>query len=172
MKKIIIYSAIAAFLINSSKAQATTPDSLTDINESTEQSSTRLSLWIPGIVMKMAAEIAGNHVDNEAAAAVDLIRKFGNTTICIREGKYYKDKTDKKMTRKINRMERHDYEQLLSVIAGDEHVNISIRENKRGKIKRMVILVDEKDKSYVFVKMNCRLKMEDVAKVCNQYTGI
>lgn len=137
------------------------------IDEGSE--STRINLWIPGIFMKMAAEIAENHVDNDHLAAVDLIHKIGNTTICIREGEYYQARTDKKMTRKLNRMERQDYEALVSVISEGESVNISIRENKHGKIKRMVVLVDEKDETFVYVKMNCRLKMEDVAKVCNQY---
>lgn len=47
--------------------------------------------------MKMAAGIAEEHVDGQDAAAVDLLRKFGNTTICIREGEYYKEKQIKKL---------------------------------------------------------------------------
>lgn len=74
------------------------------------------------------------------------------------------------MTRKLDRMERKNYSELMSVITAEEQVNISIKENKKGKIKRMVLLVDEKDNTYVFLKMNCKLSIDDISKVCSQFT--
>lgn len=69
----------------------------------------------------------------------------------------------------MNRMERKNYEALVSINSEGEKVNISIKENKRGKIRRMVVLVDEQDESFVFIKLNCRLDMQDIAEVCNNY---
>lgn len=137
-------------------------------NDKPDESS-KVNIWVPGFLIKMVAGIAEDHVDGQDADSIDLLSKFGNTTICVREGEYYKDKTDKKMTRKLNRMERKNYEELMSVVTENEQVNMSIKENKRGKIKRMVILVDEKDETYVYLKMNCKLQMEDIQQVCDQY---
>lgn len=129
------------------------------------EESTKLNLWIPGLVMKMAAGIAENHLDPEDRAAADLIRKFGSMNICIREGEAYADRTDKKITRKLDRMERRNYEDLMSVRTDEETVKMSIRTNKHDKIKRMVILVDEKDETFVYLKMHCRLKVDDISSL-------
>lgn len=132
---------------------------------------TKLNLWIPGCLIKMAANIAGNHVEGDDAMAVEFIHKIGNMNICIREGAYYSARTDKKVTRKLNRMEKKDYEQLVSVFTENEKVNISIRE-KNGKIKRMVVIVDEKDETYVYLKMNCRIDPEDISKLAGNYSNL
>lgn len=167
MKNFRLILTLLTIVLLSQSAFAATPE----VPAPDEMSSSKINLWIPGFLMKMAAEIADDHVDDiEDEQAIDLLRKFGNTTICIREGEYYKDRTDKKMTRKLERMERNNYSELMSVITAEEQVNISIKENKKGKIKRMVVLVDEKDNTYVFLKMNCRLSIDDISKVCNQFT--
>ena len=167
MKNIRLILPLLAVLLISNTTFATAPET----NTPDDMSSSKINLWIPGFLMKMAAEIADDHVDDEAdEQAINLLRKFGNTTICIREGEYYKDRTDKKMTRKLDRMERKNYSELMSVITADEQVNISIKENKKGKIKRVVVLVDEKDNTYVFLKMNCKLSIDDISKVCSQFT--
>ena len=133
-----------------------------------DDNSTKLNLWIPGFLVKMVAEIAEDHVEGEEAAAVELMRKFGGITVSIREGEYYSDKSDKKMTRKLNRMEKRNFEELVSVKSEDANVNLSIRENKRGKIKRLVVLVDEPGETFVYVKMHCRLSLEDITKLTNE----
>ncbi len=133
---------------------------------------TKLNLWIPGFLIKMAAGIAEDHVDGEDAMAVDFIHKIGNMNICIREGEYYSERTDKKVTRKLNRLEKKDYKELVSVYTAEEKVNISIKVNKKGKIKRMVVIVDEKDETYVYLKMNCRISPEDISNLVGNYTDM
>jgi len=132
---------------------------------------TKMNLWIPGFLVKMAAEIAEDHVDGEERVAVDFVKKIGNINICIREGEHYQAKTDKKVMRKLNRMEKKEYEELVSVFTEDEKVNISIKENKKGKIKRLVVLVDEKDETFVYLKMNCRIKPEDITMLTDTFAG-
>jgi len=136
-----------------------------------DDNSTKLNLWIPGFLVKMVAEIAEDHVEGEEAATVEIMRKFGGITISIREGEYYSDKSDKKMTRKLNRMEKRNFEDLLSVKSEDANVNLSIRENKRGKIKRLVVLVDEPGETFVYVKMHCRLTPENIADITKQFAS-
>ncbi|HNM28410.1 MAG TPA: DUF4252 domain-containing protein [Chitinophagales bacterium] len=156
MKKLITLVFCAAVGFNTAHA-ASLPEP--------EDESTKLNLWIPGVVMRIAADIVEDHMDAEGAATGALLRKFGSINICIREGEAYADRTDKKITRKLDRMERRDYEQLMSVRTDEETVNISIRSNKHDKIKRMVLLVDEKDETFVYLKMHCRLKVEDIPQL-------
>ena len=75
------------------------------------------------------------------------------------------------MTRKLNRMEKRNFEDLVSVKSEDANVNLSIRENNRGKIKRLVVLVDEPGETFVYVKMHCRLSVEDITKLTGQFAS-
>ena len=164
MKKLLLILPVLLLITFSGKSYASDAPKL-------EDDATKLNLWIPGFLVKMAAEIAEDHVEGEEAAAIDLMRKFGGITISIREGEYYNDKSDKKMTRKLNRMEKRNFEDLVSVKSEDANVNLSIRENKRGKIKRLVVLVDEPGETFVYVKMHCRLSVEDITKLTNQFVS-
>jgi len=136
-----------------------------------DDNSTKLNLWIPGFLVKMVAEIAEDHVEGEEVAAVEIMRKFGGITISIREGEYYCDKSDKKMTRKLNRMEKRNFENLVSVKSEDANVTLSIRENNRGKIKRLVVLVDEPGETFVYIKMHCRLSPENIVDITKQFSS-
>ncbi len=139
--------------------------------EGKDDDGVRMNIWIPSFLIDIAADIAENHVEGEDRIALDFADKIGNMNICIREGKYYSDKTDKKVTKKLAKMERKNYEELVSVITPDEHVNISIKENKKGKIKRMVVIIDEKDETYVYLKMNCNISAADISRLVQNYAG-
>lgn len=132
----------------------------------------KLNLWIPGFLMKIAGSIAEDFVEGENAAAIDILNKFGTMTICIREGEYYRDKSDKKITRKIERMEKRNYQELVSVISDGEKVNMSIKENKQGNIKRMVVLVDDPGKTYVFIKIACNFTPDDISQLTKHFTDL
>ena len=164
MKKLLLILPVVLLITFSGKTYASDAPKFDD-------DATKLNLWIPGFLVKMVAEIAEDHVEGEEAAAIDLMRKFGGITISIREGEYYCDKSDKKMTRKLNRMEKRNFEDLVSVKSEDANVNLSIRENNRGKIKRLVVLVDEPGETFVYVKMHCRLSVEDITKLTGQFAS-
>lgn len=137
-----------------------------------EESSTKLNLWIPGLLVKMVAEIAEDHVDHEDIAAIEIMRKFGSMTICVRQGEAYTGRTDNKMNRKLARVEKRDYEDVLSVNNEGAKVNLSIRENKKGTVKRLLVLVDEPGETYVFVKMHCRFSPEQLSGIVQEYSSI
>lgn len=156
MKKIILFALIAlsgALMAAPAHAATPAPD---------DEESVRLNLWIPGVLIKWAADIADDHMKGEEAVAMDFMRNLGSMNICIREGAAYKDHMDNKMTRKLNRMERRDYEPLISVVTPEENVQMQIRTNKRDKIKSFVVMVNETDEAFVYVKMRCNLKPEEV----------
>ncbi|MFI5171260.1 MAG: DUF4252 domain-containing protein [Chitinophagales bacterium] len=161
MKKIQIFIATCLLIIFSSSMLAATPQNGPD----NDKEGTRLNIWIPGFLLKAAAEIAEDFVEGEEKEAVDMLKNFGTMTICVREGDYYNEKSDKKMMRKMKRIEKRDYEELVSVISDGEKVNMSIKENHHGKIKRLVILVDDSEATYVFVKMHCKISADDISKL-------
>ncbi len=157
MKKILLPAVLFCLFAANSNTVNAAPVENPDVEEST-----KLNLWIPGFVVKLAADMVDDHLEGEEAAAVDFMRKLGSMNICIREGAAYRDGYDAKMTRKLNRMDRRNYEPLMQVLSDEEKVNMSIRTNKRDKIKGLVVMVNEPGETFVFVKMRCNLKPEDI----------
>ncbi len=72
---------------------------------------TKLNLWIPGLVIKMAGNIATNQID-DGHISKELFKNIGIINLCVREGDEYNNRTDKKITGKLNNMEKKSYEQL------------------------------------------------------------
>lgn len=161
MKK-IIFSCIAALVY-------TLQVSANPYPSDAEDDGTKLNLWIPGFLVKMAGNIVEEH---ESKIHGDMLKKFGSITICIREGNKYSDKTDKKISRKIQRLDRKNYEALVKVNAEDAFVDVRIKENKKGYIKRLAVIVDETEETYVYLNMHCRIKPEDIATLVNHMDEI
>ncbi len=160
MKKIFALGILTLFIWSASPAlhaHAVEPEP--------EDESTKLNLWIPGVLIKWVADIADDEMEGSEAMAVDFMRHIGSVTICIREGEQYAAQMDNKMQRKLNRMERQDYEQLLSVNTEGERVEMSVRTNKHNTIKRAVLLVHEDASSFVYIKMHCRIKADEVGQL-------
>lgn len=134
-------------------------------SESVEEDGTKLNLWIPGFLIKMAGEIAEEQADIDD----ELFNNIGSVTVCVRDGDKYTDKTDKKLLRKLNRLEKKNYENLISVNSEGSTVNIKIKENKKGEIKRFACLVDEADETFVYVKINCKLSPADLNQIVNNF---
>ena len=139
-------------------------------SEAPEKEGTKLNLWIPGFLIRIAGSIADDHLDGDEAMALEMLEKIGDVNICVREGSYYSDKSGKKITRKLNRLEKRDYEELLSVNSEGERVNMSIKTSASGKIKRLVVLVDEPDETYVYLKLHCRISPEDIGRIAKGFS--
>ncbi len=123
---------------------------------------TKLNLWIPGLLIKSVASIADDYTDGLNAS---VLKSVGNINLCVREGSAYTGSYDAKITRKLARMERRNYAPLLQVYSEETQVQISIKENKRGTIKRLVVLVDDAEETFVYVKMNCRFTTDEIAEL-------
>ncbi len=165
MKKLTFLLTITALVFCAPQLHAA-PQSADDEN------STRLNLWIPGFVVRMAAELAEDHAQPVDADAINMLHAMGSMTVCIREGAYYKEKTDAKLTRKLARIEKRDFEELISVYDEGTKVNISTRSKQNGKIKRLVVMVDEPGETYVFVKLHCNLSPQDIPAMTKQFRNI
>jgi hypothetical protein len=124
-----------------------------------DEDGTKLNLWIPGFLVKIVGSTVADYEDEDLG---EFLTKFGSVTICIREGSKYTERTDKKLTRKINRLDKKNYEPLLKVHDEEAVVQIRLKENKKGIIKRVVILADEKYEAYVYLNIHCRLNYSDI----------
>lgn len=132
---------------------------------SEDDESTKLNLWIPGFLVKWVADMMDDELTGEEAVTVDFMRNLGSMNICIREGEKYATEMDNKMQRKLNRLDRRDYQSLMSVITDEERVEMQVRTNKQNTIKRVVVMVHEESETFVYVKMHCRLKPDEVGQL-------
>jgi len=125
---------------------------------------TRLSLWIPGFLVKTAAGIAA---DKTGDPDLSILKNIGSVSLVVREGSAYSGTYDKKIERKLRRMDRREYEELVAVHDEGAEVHLHIRENRKGTVKRMIVLVDDHESTFVFVSMHCSFKPEDLQSVAS-----
>ncbi|MFN3940122.1 MAG: DUF4252 domain-containing protein [Chitinophagales bacterium] len=130
---------------------------------------TKLNIWIPGILVKLATDIAEDYMDNDAAdAMLAMAGTIGDINVCVREGDYY-NFSDKKLVRKLNKLQERNYASLVTVIEEQTQVQLSIKQKKNGNLKRLVVLVDEKEESFVYIKMHCNIDIQKVGTLLRQY---
>lgn len=105
-----------------------------------------ISLWIPGIAMKLAASIADLEEEEET-----LLRSIKSIRILtIEDTKLYPDVN---FTKEVNIQQGHNgYRLLLQVNDSGEDIMILGRE-KRGKLKDILILVGGDDNVMVHIKV-------------------
>lgn len=137
--------------------------------DSPEKEGTKLNLWIPGFIVKLGTGIADDFVDKqdmEAHVAMDFAKNIGDINVCVREGDYY-NVSDAKINRKLARMDKKNYVPLITVFEDETHVKLSIKQKKNGNIKKLVVLVDETDETYVYARINCNISAKDIQKLVN-----
>jgi hypothetical protein len=127
-----------------------------------DEEGTRLNLWIPVFLIKAAAGMASEYTGEVEAG---YLAKMGSISLCVREGNQYNQGYDKKVQRKLNRMEKREFEELITVYDEATEVHIHMRQNDQGVIRRLVVLVDDQTETFVFVKVNCRIKAEDISSL-------
>ena len=104
-----------------------------------------VSIWLPGIAMKLAASIAD--LEHEEAAFLRSIRSI--RVLTIENNKLYPGVN---FVREANiHQGRNGYEVMVQVTSDGEDVLILGRE-RRGKLKDMVILVGGEDNVMVHIK--------------------
>ncbi|HET8963188.1 MAG TPA: DUF4252 domain-containing protein [Chitinophagales bacterium] len=156
MKKLLTITMLG-LIFNAHNLHANTP----------EKEGTKLNLWIPGLLIKVFTGISNDYIcENqiEEKAALEFASKIGNINLCVREGDYY-NVSDAKINRKINRMEKKEYEELIRVIDEGTHVNVSIKQKKNGNIKRLIVLVNEPEETYVYAKINCNVPLRNIQQL-------
>lgn len=157
MKKFICFFAITLMVIQANSFAKTEGP----LRFSDAASGTKISVWIPGFLIKMAAGFIEEDEDVK-----DLIRQIGSVSVTVLEGSYYFEKNFGWVNRKVKGLKKHKMESLVKIQSGNELVEINMRVNKRQVIKRIAILVDD-GKAFVLLNLRCRIQLEDLSKFIN-----
>lgn len=133
-----------------------------------QDSASKANIWIPGLVFKLASR-SGR--DGDAVAqkgAGNFLKAMGSLTINIREGKAYAAKNDRKMERKRDRLNDPSYTLLAKVQNETTNVSILDKTGNKGRIKRIVVIADVPQTSYVMLTWHCRLKPRELSSLMQE----
>ncbi len=117
---------------------------------------TRLSLWIPGFLIKTGAGI----VAKEEPQLADLLRHVGSVTVNVVEGDKMDARHERKADRRIQRYQKRHFKSLITVLTADEKVQVSVKWRK-DRIRRLVVVVLGADE-YVHVNMKCNFSLPEL----------
>ncbi len=131
-----------------------------------ETSSTKVSLYVPGFLMEMGSWFVPKKQEPELKSALQKIR---STSIVVREGEaYVQYNASRKYEKKINKLDRQQFEELVSVTTEEENVSVQLRQNKKNKIRQVVVLVDDGTSSFVFLRLRCNIGEGELKKWMEQ----
>ena len=159
MKKVIIFIAVFIIVISNITAAPILPQ----IEESGNGS--KVSIYIPGFLFKAGSLFIDKKEDKEVRKFVSQIR---GVQILVREGEYYKSRYDKKYQRIVRKMDKKGFDSLLSVRNEGTSADISIRENKKGKIRQVVVMVDEQD-TFVLLRIKGNIDLNKLLELSQEF---
>ena len=143
---------------------AATPDY--SLEKSADESSTKVSLYVPGFLMEMGSWFVPKKQEPKLKSALQKIR---STSIVVREGEaYVQYNASRKYEKKINKLDRQQFEELVSVTTEEENVSVQLRQNKKNKIRQVVVLVDDGTSSFVFLRVRCNIGEKELKKWMEQ----
>lgn len=136
------------------------------LEKSDDGSSSKVSLYIPGFLMEMGSWFVPKKQEPELKSALQKIR---STSIVVREGEaYVQYNASSKYEKKINKLDRQKFEELVSVTTEEENVSVQLRQNKKNKIRQVVVLVDDGTSSFVFLRLRCNIGEKELKKWMEQ----
>ena len=122
---------------------------------------TKLSLYIPGFLMKVGSWFVKEEKDPETKAALTKMRSI---SICVRDGDAYDEYYSVKYDKKMDHLKHQKFEPLVTVYDNEEKVSIQVKQNKKDKIRQVVIITDDGSSEYVFLRVRCNVSMDDIKK--------
>lgn len=117
---------------------------------------TRISLWIPGFLVKTGAKV----VAQEEPQLAGLMQHVGSITVNVVEGDKLNARHERKADRRIARYQKRNFKPLVTVLTPDEKVQVSVR-CRNGRIKRLVVVVLGQEE-YVHVNMKCNFSLPEL----------
>jgi hypothetical protein len=122
---------------------------------------------LPGWLVWLGGGIAYNSVrDEDTRAALRVARKVGKLRIMASENAAVIPAEEVRAF--MSNIQQNGYEQLLSVREGrSSTVNIMIND-RRDKIRNMLILVNDED-GFVFLDLKTRLKYKEITELINYF---
>ena len=126
---------------------------------------TKVSLWIPGFAFKMGSWFVPKHEEPELKY---LLKKIKSLKVKVREGEHYKTAMTKEFHRLNNKLIKQNFEELITVNDEEAKVVVKLKEKANGNISDFVVLVDDREEAFVYVKMKCNLSMKDISKLLKE----
>lgn len=121
-----------------------------------EEDGTRISLWIPGFLIKTGAKV----VSQEEPELAHIIRHVGSITVNVVEGNKLDARHERKAERRVNRYQKRNFKPLVTVLTPNEKVQVSMKWRK-DRIKRLVVVVLGEEE-YVHVNMKCNFSLPEL----------
>lgn len=130
------------------------------LNDSEE--SMKLSLYIPGFLVKTTSWFVDKEKD---PVAKEILSKLRSTSIVLREGNAYRDYfANKKFHRKMQLLQHQHFEELVSAISDEGKISVQLRQNRKGSVRQVVIIADDGEETFVFLRVRCNVTMYDVQR--------
>ena len=126
---------------------------------------TKVSLWIPGFAFKVGSWFVPKHEDRELKY---LLKKIKSLKIKVREGEHYRTAMNGEFQKINDRLIKKNFEELLTVHNEDANVVIKLKEKSNGNISDFVVLVDDQEETFAYIKMKCNLSMKDISKLMKE----
>ncbi len=143
---------------------ASSGNEIANQNPSLYEPGEKVSLYVPGILFK----IGSLFLDDDAKEAKYVMRRVRGMRLLVREGmaaRVFKDSPQ--LNRIQKRMEKKNYEEFMSVEDEDGNVSMSLRENKKGFIRNVAMMVNSDD-GIVFLNLRCKLKPKYLKELVKQ----
>ena len=122
-----------------------------------------VKVTVPGLLIRMGAGIAKNHLENELEkSALKHAKKIKKIKVLVLEGNKAMCVEDKSVKKLISGIENEKFETLVSVREGGETVKLFVK-MKKDCIHNLIVIVDDDDE-FVAVNLKTKLKMEDLGQ--------
>ena len=120
---------------------------------------TKVSLWIPGFLIKLGAKFIPEETDAGFDVG-DLLGKLGTTRILVLEGDQYKV-SDNRLNRAVRSLEGDGFEWLVTVESAEEQVYVGIRTDRKDRIRKLGVVVDDGE-TFVKVRMKTKISQQEL----------
>jgi hypothetical protein len=137
-----------------------------DKNEEHNRESTKISLYIPGFILKTAALFISKEKNAETKK---MLKSMRSISITVRDGAAYSSyKSSKKYNKKLAVLDQRHFESLAEVSDTETKASIFIHQNKKEKIRQLVIMADDGSGSFVFARLRCNLNLSELKNLLSE----
>lgn len=122
--------------------------------------SSKISLYVPGFLFKVGSIFVDRH---DAAETKQALRQLRSVSIVVRDGCAYREYAAScKYESKMNILKRQEFKPLLGVTREETNVVIQFKQNQKGTIRQLAVLVNDGAESFVFVRARCDISIQEL----------
>jgi hypothetical protein len=123
----------------------------------------KIALTIPGFIVRMGGWFIPKEEEPELRI---IIRKMGTVSVNVTEGSYYRsDISAGDFQKKKLKIEKDGYSPLVIMQSEDEKVMVAIKQDRKSRVRKLAVLVDENQETFVYVRLNCKISLAELSKL-------